>query len=285
MSWTASFNVLHSASRMAAAIWLAALHPHASALQWGSFYFASTILVAVIAVSVVLVKLGTPKFESARTLSEIRQGVYFSINQSAETIYNDIDKTMLARLGTLEATGIYGAAYRLIDVSFAPVWSLLAAAYPNFFRVGAEGIAATLRYAKPLLLRALAYATFLGLVVVACAGILPHVLGSEYQRCEEALRWLAVLPLFRVAHVFLSDSLSGSGYQGLRSAIHVGVAIFNVLINMWLIPAYSWRGAAWSSVASDALLAMCVAAAVFILMRRSRVSPVQTKALGMEVQA
>ena len=39
---------------------------------------------------------------------------------------------MLARLGTLEATGIYGAAYRLIDVSFAPVASLLTAAYAVF---------------------------------------------------------------------------------------------------------------------------------------------------------
>jgi O-antigen/teichoic acid export membrane protein len=50
----------------------------------------------------------------------------------------------------------------------------------------------------------------------------------------------------------------------------VGVAIFNVLLNLWLIPAYSWRGAAWSSIASDALLACSIGTAAFILLRRSQ---------------
>ena len=285
MKWTAAFNVLQSASRMTAAIGLAACKSHPSAQLWASFYFVSTLVVAVIAVFVVMVKLGYPKFESRRTLAEVREGLYFSINRSAETVYNDIDKTMLARLGTLEATGIYGAAYRLIDVSFAPVWSLLAAAYPNLFRVGAEGISSTLRYAKPLLIRALAYATFLGFMVVAFAGIVHHVLGGEYQRSEEALRWLAMLPLFRTIHLFLSDVLSGAGHQGLRTAIHVGVAIFNVLINLWVIPAYSWRGAAWSSIASDALLAFAVATAVLLALRRSASLRADTKALQVGAEA
>jgi O-antigen/teichoic acid export membrane protein len=50
----------------------------------------------------------------------------------------------------------------------------------------------------------------------------------------------------------------------------VGVAIFNVLINLWLIPAYSWRGAAWSSIASDGLLACGIGLAAFVLFRRSQ---------------
>ena len=31
-------------------------------------------------------------------------------------------------------TGIYGAAYRFIDVSMTPVRSLISAAYPRFFK-------------------------------------------------------------------------------------------------------------------------------------------------------
>jgi O-antigen/teichoic acid export membrane protein len=74
--------------------------------------------------------------------------------------------------------------------------------------------------------------------------------------------------------------LAGAGYQGLRTFIHVGVAAFNVLINFWLIPTYSWRGAAWSSIASDALLACGIGAAVLVLSRRS-----QTSVPGAEVTA
>ena len=55
-------------------------------------------------------------------------------------------------------------------------------------------------------------------------------------------------------HYFAADTLTGAGFQGLRSAVQVMVAVFNVLINLWLIPLYSWKGAAWSSLASDGLL-------------------------------
>ena len=64
--------------------------------------------------------------------------IFFSVSSSAQSIYNDIDKTMLGRLSTMADTGIYGAAYRFIDVSMTPVRSLISAAYPRFFKIGAE---------------------------------------------------------------------------------------------------------------------------------------------------
>jgi O-antigen/teichoic acid export membrane protein len=170
----------------------------------------------------------------------------------------------------LDAAGIYGAAYRIIDVSFAPVSSLLSAAYPNFFRAGARGLSSSFAYAKPLLRRALGYSTVICAVLLLSAGLVPHILGAEFERTATALRWLAPLPVLKAMHYFLSDSLTGAGYQGVRTCIQAGVALFNVLINLWIIPAYSWRGAAWSSIASDVLLAGAVGTAVFILSRRPR---------------
>jgi O-antigen/teichoic acid export membrane protein len=285
MQWTACINVFLSASRLAAAVILAALYHRPSALQWGQFYFASTTLVAVASLLLVLMKLGAPALRLSRPNVEIREGLYFAVGYSAQTIYNDIDKTMLARLGTLEATGVYGAAYRLIDVSFAPVWSLLAAAYPGVFRAGVGGISATLQYAKPLISKSLGYAAIVCVALLAGAGIVPAVLGEEYHSTAEALRWLSILPMLKVVHSFLTDMLAGAGYQGLRTVIHVGVAVFNVLINFWLIPAYSWRGAAWSSVASDAFLACGLATAVLLLFPHPRPSPTETDVLETGAEA
>jgi O-antigen/teichoic acid export membrane protein len=158
----------------------------------------------------------------------------------------------------------------LIDVSFAPVASLLVAAYPNFIRAGSGGISATLQYAKPLILHALCYAALISVAVLAGAGIVPYILGNEYRLTVDALRWLALLPVLKVVHFFLSDVLAGADHQGLKAFIHAGVAVFNVLINLWIIPAYSWRGAAWSSIASDALLVCSIGATVLILSRRSQ---------------
>jgi O-antigen/teichoic acid export membrane protein len=270
LNWTATINALISAGRLAGALILIAIHPHPSALEWGYIYFGATAGVATTASLLVWKKLGAPQFRWPHTAAEMREGFYFSSSLSAQTIYNDIDKTMLARLATLDATGIYGAAYRLIDVSFAPIAALVYSAYPNFFRAGAKGITGSFRYAKPLLLRAFGYSTCACVVILLAAGIVPRILGPEYARTTEALRWLAPLPVLRGVHYFLSDSLTGAGHQGLRTAIQAAVAAFNVLINLWIIPLYSWRGAAWSSIASDGLLVCGTAAAVFILSRRAK---------------
>jgi O-antigen/teichoic acid export membrane protein len=272
LNWTALINVLISATRLIGAVILIRMHGHPSALQWGYVYFFSTAIVAAVALALVWTKLGAPRFTALLPGAETREGIYFSVSLSAQTIYNDIDKTMLARLGTLDATGIYGAAYRLIDVCFVPISALLWSAYPNFFRAGTAGISGSFGYAKPLLLRTLGYSCFVCLLILLSAGFVPHVIGSEYARTAEALRWLAPLPILKGLHYFLSDSLTGAGYQGLRTAIQTCVAAFNILINLWIIPAYSWRGAAWSSIASDALLVCGVGAAVMFLSRRSRVS-------------
>jgi len=270
LNWTATINALISTGRLIGAIVLISIQRHPSALQWGYIYFWSTAAVALTASSLVWAKLGRPRLGGPRSAAEMREGFYFSTSLSAQTIYNDIDKTMLARLSTLDATGIYGAAYRLVDVCFVPISALLSSTYPSFFRAGSRGISASFEYAKPFLRRTLAYTSFICVALFLSAGVVPHVLGPEYARTAEALRWLAPLPILKGLHYFLADSLTGAGHQALRASLQAGVAMFNVLINLWLIPAYSWRGAAWSSIASDALLVCGTSAAIYILSRRPR---------------
>jgi O-antigen/teichoic acid export membrane protein len=268
LNWTAAILVLISAIRLIAALLVVHVHSHPTALQWGYFYCCSTVTVAIASLSLVTIKLGRPQFVGPRSRVEMREGFYFSASQCAQTVYNDIDKTMLASLGTLEATGIYGAAYRVIEAAVVPIASLRAAAYPNFFRAGVHGICRCLPYAKLQVARALVCGTVISAGLLLCAGIVPYFLGQEYIRTVEALRWLAILPLFRAVHYFYADALSGAGHQALRTSIQVAVAVFNVLINLWLIPAYSWRGAAWSSIASDALLAASLVIAALMLSRQ-----------------
>lgn len=285
LQWTASLNVLLSVSRLTAAALLVARHRHPAALQWGSYYLGSTVVVAVCGFVLAVVKLGPPVFRFSRGFAELREGFYFSVSQSAQTIYNDIDKTMLARLSTLEATGIYGAAYRLIDISVAPISSLLYAGFAGLMRAGAGGISSAFQCAKPLIRRAVGYGAFICVGIIAFAGIVPIVLGGEYKASEEALRWLSLLPLLKAMHFFLSDSLAAAGHQGLRTLIHVSTAAFNVLINLWIIPAYSWRGAAWSSIASDAVLAASMAVAVLVLSRRAQAAAGSASVLAARAEA
>ena len=182
------------------------------------------------------------------------EGIFFSIGSSATTVYNDIDKVMLSKLSAFASTGIYGAAYRIIDVSMTPVRSLVAAAYPEFFRRGVDGISATYRYARLLIAKSSIFGalTFVGLWLIA--PVLPHISGRNYEAAIPALRWLALIPLLRCIHVFLGDALSGAGFQRTRTGIQVLIALVNVGLNLLILPRYSWRGAALTSLGCDAML-------------------------------
>jgi O-antigen/teichoic acid export membrane protein len=50
--------------------------------------------------------------------------------------------------------------------------------------------------------------------------------------------------------------MTSAGYQRFRTASQFGAAAFNWMKNIYLIPRYSWRGAALSSLATDGGLAI-----------------------------
>ncbi|MBW4604862.1 MAG: oligosaccharide flippase family protein [Calothrix sp. FI2-JRJ7] len=254
LSKTALLHIVPQITRVIAALALLTFFPNPKAMDWALLYFVSTVICAIIAVQLVHRSLGKPKPALSRIQPEVGEGFYFSISASAQTIYNDIDKTMLARLSTLEATGIYAAAYRLIDVAFVPVRSLLLAAVSKFFQYGATGIKGSVGVAKRLLPITGIYGAIAGIGLFFFAPVVPLILGDEYKEAAEVLRWLAPLALIKGIHYFAADALAGAGFQRLRTIAQAGVAIFNILLNLWLIPLYSWRGAAISSVATDGLL-------------------------------
>jgi O-antigen/teichoic acid export membrane protein len=164
------------------------------------------------------------------------------------------DKTMMARLSTLEAAGIYGVAYRLIEVVLIPVRVLLSASYPQFFRTGRAGWDSIAVYGRRLFLLVLPYSLLAVVALFLGASVVPRILGLGYGDVTGALRWLCFIPFLKTIQNFVANSLTGAGYQRSRTKAQVAVAIFNVLINLWAIPAYGWRGAAWSSLVSDGLL-------------------------------
>jgi O-antigen/teichoic acid export membrane protein len=268
---TAWLNVLAGLSRVFCAVALVTFYRHPDAMAWTWLYLLATIVTTVISIWWINHSLGLPKLALHRIKPEFGEGCYFSIGLSSQSIYNDIDKTMLVQLSTLEAAGIYAAAYRLVDVAFLPIRSILWAAYPNFFRHGAGGVVSSTKYARRLITRASACSVLTCLALFFGAPIVPHLLGPEYARSVDALRWLSPLPLLKTLHYFVADSLTGAGLQGVRTMVQVGIAVFNVLLNLWLIPLYSWRGAAWSSLASDGMLAIGLWSVALLLCRQESI--------------
>lgn len=268
ISRTALINILDSLKNLVAALLLISLFDDATLILWAPLYFSATLTLAVVCALFVTREIARPTLSLSKIKSEVVQGFYFSVSLSAETINHNIDKTMLAKLSTLEAAGIYAAAYRLIDVTFIPVRSLMAAAYTRFFQKGVGGIRATLRFALNLSAISGLYGALSGLALFIAAPLVPIILGDDYITSVDALRWLCPLPFLLAFQFFAADTLTGTGFQGTRSAIQVIAAIVNVVANAWLIPLYSWTGAAWSSLASEAFKAIFLWLLLLLLYRR-----------------
>src|SRR6185369_14695011 len=148
----------------------------------------------------------------------IREGFHFATSLASQSVYNDIDKTMLARMSTVDAAAIYAAAYRFIEAAILPIRSVANAAYPEFFRVGVQGVTSGFGFARRILRRSTFYGLGTAAAMFAMAGLIPMVLGRAYQESVAALRWLCLLPIIKCVHIFLSDTLTGANYQWQTSS-------------------------------------------------------------------
>nr|WP_279327022.1 oligosaccharide flippase family protein [Deinococcus koreensis] len=273
LSRTSALQLLLAVLRLvaAAALGLSGLPP--SALSWAGLYLAASALSAGIGLWWVRRELGWGPLQVSPVLREFREGGAFALSLSAQSIYNDVDKTMLARLVSTEAAGVYAAGYRVIDAMFTPVRSLIYAAYARFFRVGQEGIARALAFALRLIPRALGFGILAAGAVVVAAPAIPLVFGEDFRPSVAVAQWLAPLLILRPLHYFFSDTLTSSGYQTERSALQFGVAGLNVLSNLYLIPRFGVQGAVWSSLLCDLTLLVLAAALVGWKRRLERQRP------------
>jgi O-antigen/teichoic acid export membrane protein len=251
---TAQMNLLPHMLRAGAALWMVTFFPDPRAYDWMVLGLVCIGGAAIASLILVHQEIAPARPKLQQIIPDLRQGSYFAIGLSAQSVYNDIDKTMLASLASVEATGLYAAAYRLIEVAFVPMRSILDASYTRFFKAGKTGIQGTWLVARKLLPMMAGYGGLAAVGLALGAPIVPWILGPEYAMAVPALQWLAPIVLLKGLHYIAADTLTGADLQGYRSITQIGVAAFNILLNLWMIPRYGWQGAVMSSLASDGLL-------------------------------
>jgi O-antigen/teichoic acid export membrane protein len=166
------------------------------------------------------------------------------------------------------ANGIYSMAYRIVNIGTMPISALVGAAFPRFFREGVKGIGATVPMARALLRRTAVLGVGISAAMFFCAPLIPHLVGKSYAESVSALRWLCLIPFFRCFHLSAGDAISGAGHQKFRLVSQSIAATGNLLLNLYLVPRYSWQGAAWASLATDGTLGIANWLAVIYLSKR-----------------
>ncbi|TCZ77509.1 polysaccharide biosynthesis protein [Paenibacillus albiflavus] len=254
MFWTSLLQVFLSVSRLLAVVSLHWFISSPVPEEWGLFYLVSTVLSALIGCIAVTISLGAPSLSLSKYWSEAMVGIHFCMSQFAQSMFNDSDKTLLPRLASVEAAAIYTSAYRIIDVSFTPIRSLLAASTARFFKHGASGIEGGWKFGRKIFPAGCIIGALSGILLLLIAPFIPYILGSEYQQAMYAIQWLSVIPLLKAINYFAADLLTGSGFQSQRNKIQFSVVILHIAVNLIVIPIYSFIGAVFVNIGANLLL-------------------------------
>jgi O-antigen/teichoic acid export membrane protein len=268
MKFSAALSLLSNLSRCILAVGMLAFMGRASAWQWAVATLIVSSAAAVIAVATVTRFFGLPLFSLSLAIRHLGEGFVFAISGSTTAVYNDVDKIVLSHFGMNRANGIYSMAYRVVNIGTMPIMAIVGAAFPRFFREGAKGIAATVPMARALLRRTAVLGIGISAAMFFCAPLIPHLVGKSYAESASALRWLCLIPFFRCFHLSAGDAISGAGHQKFRLISQSIAATGNLLLNLYLVPRYSWHGAAWASLATDGTLGVTNWLAVIYLSKR-----------------
>lgn len=234
---------------------LVTLH-HATAGQWAVASMLASAAAAAVCVSVVTACVGWPQFAPSLVWKHGGEGVGYAFASSTVSAYDDLDKTMLSHYRMNEADGIYGMAYRAIDMGTLPVAAILLAAEPRLFQLAANDVGQAISLGDRLLKRTLLVSVASVLSIFVFAPLIPLVAGPGFEGAVSALRWLCIIPLFRSIHWTTGSVLTSIGLQRYRTLAQIAVVILNLCLNLWLIPRFGWLGAAWASLGTDGTLAL-----------------------------
>lgn len=285
MRITATLSMAVNLLRLLIAAGMLIVLRRATSQQWAWGALSVSTAAALGAAIAVTLYFGAPKFSLQLFASRAGDGFIYSVSASTTTIYNDVDKVLLGHFGMNAANGIYTMAYRVVNIFTMPMVSIYSAAFPKFFRLGTEGMKGTIPFALKLVKRTSVIGLLGAVGMFVTAPLIPHVVGTSFTQSVGALRWLCLIPLFRSFHLSAGDAIAGAGHQKFRLASQFIAAALNFCMNLYLVPAYSWRGAAWASLLTDGSLGIMNWLIVWrlLLREKNRCFPTPVSASGDQI--
>jgi len=226
--------------------------------SWALLYASATALAALAGLRAARAVFGggTP---AVATMPVSRDGLAFTLQALAERASGDLDKILLANLAGPASAGLYGAAYRLVELCGTPASALVLGANARMFRAGTAGVEHLRAECRGLLrlLGGLGLAT--SAAVLACAPAVPLLLGERYGDSVAMARAMALFPLVFSLRFALGLALSAAGGQARRALIQLCAAAGGLLVALWAIPAWGWQGMLATTLGVEALCGAALA--------------------------
>ena len=220
-------------------------------------YALSFLTLLIYSYTKTLNQITIPKFNIDYTFCKkaVKLSIPFALSGFFYTIYFSIDTVMLSYLSGDYATGIYNASYKIINVltTFFPVYQ--AVVFPLMSKLF-EGCKYLLKlsYAKSIkYLLLIIIPITLGISLYATP-LVTLIYGNEYLMSGPVMQVLIWTVSFLFVNGAASTLLNASNKEVSVTKIYCVAAVFNICLNLILIPNYSYHGAALATVLSEILI-------------------------------
>jgi len=230
-------------------------------LLWAGFGLQAVMVAAVAArflgtlVAIVMLPMVGVRFRVAwhpRRLKRVAGlAPTFLLISLFATIYWRIDIFMLSKLRSVSDVGLYGAAWRVLDLALIVPKSFCLALYPQIASLAAENTR-RLRELGDTALRYLVAAAVLmaTLASVNSGSLLSMLYGKDFGGASGTLNvliWTLVPYVWVRYHAYV---LVGVDRQRADLMLNLTMCLLNVVLNLLLIPSYGHQGAAYATLAS-----------------------------------
>lgn len=185
----------------------------------------------------------------------IKGALPFWIIAVLATIYYSTDTIMLSLIKGDSAVGIYNASYKIINLLITVYGVYMTVIFPvmsKFYKSSKELLQITYeRSVKYLLIIAVPLAV--GITIYA-NDIMGLIYGSEFQLGSSVLMILAWSMVLLFINELTSNLLNASNKEITVTTRNSIAAVVNVIINLLLIPLYSYNGASIATLITQAIL-------------------------------
>jgi O-antigen/teichoic acid export membrane protein len=191
-------------------------------------------------------------------LAMLQRSRDLGLTSVASTTHSRIDQVLFGSLRAEAAGGPYGVAYRVVDAALAVVVAAGGVVLPVL--TTASGAVRT-SVSRGLTAIAAVFGVAMGTSLFVAAPVLVDILGGDgFESAVPLVRVLAVVLVISVTNMPLSQLVIVEGRAGLLLRFSVAAIVLNVALNIALIPRYGAMGAAVTTLVTESLGFVAVAA-------------------------
>ncbi|MCW5198141.1 flippase [Desulfobulbus sp. F3] len=193
-------------------------------------------------------------FNFSFTVKLIKMGFIFALPIMFGQIYNYIDSVMLKIFDESRNVGYYNAAYMIFEAPLFLSGTLVIALFPTISRLYSEKSEELNNIISRLSNIGFALGLFIALAVSFLSEKIIAIYGTGYAPSATVLPILIFSIVFIIPSEICTSAIRAADKQSVCVFVSGGGAITNILLNLILIPKYSFIGAACATLITEILV-------------------------------